>query len=725
MVRRGVVPRPELMDRLQSARTLPTVAVVAPAGYGKTTLLALWTEADDRRFAWLSLDSHDNDPIVLLTHLAVAIDRKSPLPPDVFDALRTAGASVAATVVPRLGWALGHLSGPLVVVLDDVHHLEPGPSLDALVTLVGHVRGTTQIALAGRSMPVPLARIRTQGRVLEIGADALAFPPGGARSLLRAAGADLPDDEADELARRTEGWAAGLYLAALARTGNGPSPTEAAADDGDRLIADYLRFELLSRLSQRDLAFLNRTAVLDRMCGPLCDAVLEETGSTQRLEQLRTENLFLVPLDGRAQWYRYHPLFRDLLRETLDDGERPALLRRAAEWSESQGELEAALHYAQEAGDIDRVARIAIALAQPMYAAGRSATLMGWFDWVDAHGALERYPAISPLAAFVCALTGRPAAADRWWELAERWADGLEVAEMDPMFAEWLPNVRAAMCHDGVEQMRRDVEDGAGNVREVGSVRDPEYPMRMLLGGVAHLLLGHTDTAEARLDDAVELITGTLRHPLLAFTLAHRALVAVERRNGDEAEACISRALSVVRHGHAEAHVTSALPFAMAARLAMQRSDLPLARAHLAQAQRLRPLLSHAIPWYAVETLLEMSECAVGLGDASAARAFLRDADAVRRRRPSLGRLGERTDDLRARLGALPVTPAAGSTLTSAELRLLPLLVTHLPLAAIADRLFVSRHTVKAQVWSMYRKLDVHTRSDLVVRARDAGLLEA
>ena len=200
-----------------------------------------------------------------------------------------------------------------MVVLDDVHHLDAGPSLDSLVTLVGHVRGTTQIALAGRSMPMPLARIRSRARALEIGVDGLALTHEDARSLLRAAGANLPDEDADELARRTEGWAAGLYLAALCRTRDSPSPTDALSGGKDRLIADYLRFELLSRLPQRDLTFLNRTAVLDRMCGPLCDAVLAETGSTEQLELLRRENLFLVPLDGRGHWYRYHPLFRDLL----------------------------------------------------------------------------------------------------------------------------------------------------------------------------------------------------------------------------------------------------------------------------------------------------------------------------------------------------------------------------------------------------------------------------
>src|SRR4051794_10168614 len=174
-IRPGVVARPRLVAQLVAARAVPTVAVVAPAGYGKTTLLALWAQAEDRPFAWVSLDPHDNDPIVLLTHLAVALDRISPLPADTFHALRSAGVSVPATVVPRLGSALSQLPDPLVLVLDDVHHLRDGAALDALETLVGHAHGTTQIALAGRGMPVPLARQHAQGCALQIGADELAF----------------------------------------------------------------------------------------------------------------------------------------------------------------------------------------------------------------------------------------------------------------------------------------------------------------------------------------------------------------------------------------------------------------------------------------------------------------------------------------------------------------------------------------------------------------------
>jgi LuxR family transcriptional regulator, maltose regulon positive regulatory protein len=249
--------------------------------------------------------------------------------------------------------------------------------------------------------------------------------------------------------------------------------------------------------------------------------------------------------------------------------------------------------------------------------------------------------------------------------------------------------------------------------------------MRLLLSGVANLHLGDDDTAEARFTDATELTDERHRAPLFSTILAHRALQSLGRGDWSATAALVERALSVTRRGHAESYISSALVFALAARVALHRGDPTPARAHLGDAQRLRPLLTHAIPCLAVEALLAMAEASLALGDPSGARILVRDADAVLRRRPDLGALGKRTDELRLRLGTLPAAGSETGTLTSAEMRILPLLLTHLTLAGIADRLFLSRHTVKSQVWSMYRKLGVHTRDEAVARARELGLLEA
>jgi LuxR family maltose regulon positive regulatory protein len=269
-----------------------------------------------------------------------------------------------------------------------------------LVTLVGHIRGTTQITWAGRGMPVPLARQRAQGGAVEVGPADLTFTEDGARELLRAAGADLPEEEVVALARRTEGWAAGLYLAALARTSARNSPSIAVVAVDDRLVADYLESELLSGLPPRDLDFLTRTVVLERLSGALCDAVLGERGSTAELERLQRNNLFLVPLDGQGRWFRYHPLFTDLLRARLDLDHARQLQRRAAEWHEADGQLETALHYARDAEDVDRVARIAGILAQALYArrGDRRPSMPGWSGWTKGarSSATRRSPRWAP-----------------------------------------------------------------------------------------------------------------------------------------------------------------------------------------------------------------------------------------------------------------------------------------------------------------------------------------
>jgi LuxR family maltose regulon positive regulatory protein len=288
----------------------------------------------------------------------------------------------------------------------------------------------------------------------------------------------------------------------------------------------------------------------------------------------------------------------------------------------------------------------------------------------------------------------------------------------------WLTSARAVMCRNGVERMRTDLADAVRHIPGAGSAEDTEYPIRLFLVGVASLLLGDLDTADARFVDATELTDEGQRPPVFSVILAYRARLALDRGDWSDAERHIERAVSVTQRGHTESHITSALVFALAARIALHRRDVARARAHLRDTQRLRPLLSHALPWYSVGALLEMAEVSIGLSDTSGARQFIRDADAVLRRRPDLGILGKRTEELRGRLGAMESLGSEGVTLTSAELRILPLLLTHLTVAGIADRLFLSRHTVKSQVWSMYRKLEVHTRSDAVARSRELGLLE-
>ena len=374
--RAGTVRRSSLIERLAHDGPGPIVSVVAPAGYGKTTLLSQWAEQNGQAFAWVSVDDQDNDPKVLLTYVAKALDVVQPVGGRVFDALASPASSVPGSVVPRLGAAFASMTVPLVLVLDDVHLLHNRECRAALSILADHVPAGSRLAFAGRhEPPLRIPRLRAEGRIMEIGPGDLSLTREEAASLLHDAEVTLRDDDLAELHQRTEGWPAGLYLAALAiREGGSPGKVAASFDGGDRLVSEYVESEFLARIPQQLRLFLTRTAVLERMSGPLCEAVLDTGGSAAMLADLARSNLLLVPLDRRGQWYRYHHLFRDVLRAELEreaPGLIPVLRRRAATWYRRNGLPEEALGYSMAAGDVDGAARLAERLSLPTYRQGR------------------------------------------------------------------------------------------------------------------------------------------------------------------------------------------------------------------------------------------------------------------------------------------------------------------------------------------------------------------
>src|SRR6516225_3373721 len=277
VLRPGAVVRWSLIEQLAGGGGCPIVSVVAPAGYGKTTLLSQWAERNGQAFGWVSVDEKDNDPKVLLTYVAEALDAVEPLSERVFDALTSPGSSVPGSVVPRLGSAFASMTSPVVLVLDDVHVLRNSECRAALPVLADHVPDGSRLVLAGREQPpLRIARLRAEGRLLEIGAGDLALTGAEAVSLLRNADLALGDDVVAELYGRTEGWAAGLYLAALYLKEGGALAQAVPFFSGqDRFINEYVEAEFLTRLSRQKRTFLTRTSVLERMCGPLCEAVLE------------------------------------------------------------------------------------------------------------------------------------------------------------------------------------------------------------------------------------------------------------------------------------------------------------------------------------------------------------------------------------------------------------------------------------------------------------------
>ena len=572
--RPGTVRRPSLIERLARDDCGPVVSVVAPAGYGKTTLLSQWAERNGQAFAWVSVDEADNDPKVLLTYVAEALDAVQPVGGRVFDALASPASSVPGSVVPRLGAAFSSMTTPVVLVLDDVHALHNSECRAALSVLADHVPGGSRLAFAGRvEPPLRVARLRAEGRILEIGPGDLALTCDEASSLLHAAEVTLGADDVAELHRRTEGWPAGLYLAALCVREGGSLGGAAISVGGDhRFVSEYVEAEFLARIPPRQRAFLTQTAVLERMCGPLCEAVLDLPGSATDLASLARSNLLLVPLDQRGQWYRYHHLFRDMLLAQLErqsPGLIPVLRRRAAGWYARNGMDEDALEYSMAAGDVDEAARLVQKLWLPKTRQGLTATLQRWFQWLAERDGIAGHPMLAVQAACLAVDLGRPAEAERWAGVVDRWQFGDGTRPDDPSTEAWAAVMRAILCRHGVEQMRADADEAVRRCAEQNIV----VPAAALLQGIARILSGDLDGGDALLEETISAGQEVAAPDILAGLSCERSLAAIARDRWGQAGAFAGQARTVLRQAGLEDINVSPLVCAVHARVALHSGD--------------------------------------------------------------------------------------------------------------------------------------------------------
>jgi LuxR family transcriptional regulator, maltose regulon positive regulatory protein len=723
-LRPGTVSRTALVNRLRVTGSVALSTLVAPAGYGKTTLLAQWAERDSRRFAWVTLDDRDNDPIVLLRHIAAALDVDEPVEARVLDALEKPGSSIWTRALPRLAKELAQ-RGPIVLVLDDFNLLRSRPSLEVVAALVDDEAERSLLVIAGRTPPrLPLAQLRAGGRLLELGVPDLAMTRREAELLLRQSGVRLSVDRTAELVEQCEGWPAALYLAALSmRDGadTGVEPVRFAGDD--RYLADYFRSEYLARLRPGPLRFLRRTSVLERMCGPLCDAMLQDEGSAQELEKIERANLFLVPLDHHREWYRYHHLFRDLLQRELVEHEPeivPLLHSRAADWFEAHRDEESALEHASAAGDLDRAARLLTVLVLPLYYSGRVATLEGWLARFERAGVLEQHPAVAVQGCRIHALRGRAEEAERWLDAATRGRFRGTLPDGSRTIAPWVATTRAWLCRNGTRQMLADAEMAVHGLADGSNWR----PAALLAQGAALMVLGDYERADPLLKEAAAgagEIGVTETH---VVALGERALIADERGEHDLADSLCAELHELIASSAVEAYLAQSVDCATTARTMLRHGRWNEARAALTAGQELAPFLG-AVPWLGVQIRLELARGFLTLRDADAAQPLLDEALDLLGRVPGLDALSARAEALQKELDEAPEQDGAHQAgLTRAELRLLPLLATHLSFREIAEQLFVSRNTIKTQAISVYRKLGVSSRSEAVAEAQRLGLGE-
>jgi LuxR family maltose regulon positive regulatory protein len=478
--RHGLVPRPRLADRLTEALAGELTVVCAPAGFGKTALVADWAQRSGRPVAWLSLDAADNDPVRFWRHVAAAVGGVRAAAGQRVAALLGPPPRSLEAVVTALVNELAAVPGELVLVLDDYHLIEAPAVHESVVFLLGHLPAALRLAVACRAdPPLPLARLRARGELAELRADQLRFTLDEAAALLgEVAGSGLPEDAVAALQARTEGWAAGLQLAGLSLRGHAdPAGFIAGFSGSHRYVLDYLAEEVLDRQPEPVRAFMLDTSVLDRLCGGLCDAVTGRGGSQQLLEMIERANLFLTPLDEVRGWWRYHPLFADLLRARLgqEQPERlPGLHRAAAGWCEQRGLADDAVRHALAAGDAGRAARLIERHIGATLAWGEGATAARWLAGLPGEQ-VRGWPQLCALQAIQAVMAGQAGELERWLDAAEaalasKPAEGTAAEQAVGSEAGWLredvPRTLVALRAD-LARLRGDADGTKRLARQV------------------------------------------------------------------------------------------------------------------------------------------------------------------------------------------------------------------------------------------------------------------
>jgi LuxR family maltose regulon positive regulatory protein len=714
---KGTVRRTRLLRDIRAARDRRLVSIVAPAGYGKTQMLAQWATADGRAVAWLTADDSDNDPVTLLTYLAASLGQVVPIEAGLFDAIASPAVSARASV-GRLVATLDRATASVLLVIDDAHRIRDRTCLDVLAELIGHVPDRCAVAIASREpADLPFPRWRAEGWLLELGSDALRMDDHEAEVLLRHLGVRLPASGIGELVQRTEGWPALLALAGLAggRSGSGRPLADGPVE---RSIADYLRSELLAHRTADEIRFLTRTSILERLSGPLCDAVVGRQGSSVLLAYLARSTLLVDEYGG---WYRYHPLLREVLREELAIGEPGAVAeahRRAAAWFGAAGDLDDAVGHAFAARDIGMAAVLVGKAMVRNHWSGRRLTTRAWLARFSDADLVER-PWLAVLAAWETMSSGEPASTDHFADLAERGSFEGRPPDGTASFESGRAILRACMGRGGVDEVLRDAERGV----ELEPLGSPWRDLALWMLAFGRIMAGDAGGADEALAEAIIAADAAASPAIRYCLLGHRALLAIDRRDWAAARSYVAEGRSLGVTGLIDGYLTSVGARVAEIHLAVHDGRLAAARRELARAAGLRPILTWNAPGPAVVFLLGLARAHLAVGDAAGASTLLSQATGVLRRRPGLGVLGAEVAALRATVTDDAVGSGA-STLTAAELRVLSWLPYYLSFKEIGERLGVRESTIKTQALAIYGKLGSSSRGEAVERAVEAGLLE-
>ena len=746
--RAGLLPRASLQALLQVGLQAKLCLVEAPAGFGKTTLLTQWRAvAGAGRVAWVSLDEGDNDPTRFWVYVVAALQTVEPgVGTAALAALRRPSADLWRVVLPGLLNDLNGVGSPLVLVLDDYHLVTNPTCHQTLGLLLEHLPAGVHVGVSTRvDPPLPLARMRAREELAELRAAELRFTDQEAAALLNGSmGLQLATQDVARLAERTEGWAAGLVLAGLSLRGReDPSAFIAAFHGDNRHVADYLGAEVLERQPEAVSSFLLRTSILERLCGPLCDAVLEAEGSAALLDQLERANLFLVPLDDRRQWYRYHHLFAQLLRLELANRE-PALLatlhQRAAGWHRQAGNLDEAIDHATEAGDFTGAAALITQHWLSYWRRGQRATVARWL-----HGLPEQAITADPPLAYVAAWIGGFSGASKhqtehWLAVVGR--GGYEGSLPDGVGSEGsLPDGVGSegSLPDGVTSLAFGADlaraalvfDDLGRSAAAGRrALELAGPKSLQFWWMAQSALGHAlylsgQAAETRpqLEELVERVPAAKQPVAVVLALAVLSLLAGDEDDDRTAMALARRAAETADTQGLSAEPMCGIAYAALGRALARQGELAEAEEQLGRA--LEPVGIDSMQLQRAFALLLLAPVRRGRGDLAGAQVLVEQAHELIERSADPGSLlPTLLEQAEQAVGTAPRRRAEATVpLTERELAVLRLLPTRLSNREIGDELYVSVNTVRTHVQAIYRKLGGSTRAEAVAHARQLGLL--
>lgn len=707
--------------------TTKLVLVEAPAGYGKSSLVAQWraSPAEGRQFAWVSADSRDNNVVRFWWHLVAALQRACPEleARDLLSHLRPQPAGRPESLLAALVNELAALSAPVVVALDDYQLISNLECHEQMAFLLTHLPPTAQIVLITRvGPPLPIGRLRTTGDLVEIKMAELRFTATEAGELVRAV-SDVQLNEADlgVLLERTEGWPAGVYLAALTLRGqSSPSQFVRQFSGDNRFIVEFLVEEVLSNQPRQIMKFLRRTAILDRFTPSLCDAVLGSANAAGIIDVLERENLFLIALDDDRQWYRYHRLFGQMLRSLLMETEPadvPALHARASRWHRQRGPAGEAITHALAAGDTAGAIAVLADSWPGRMAKGRIDEFRAWLNSIGDDRILAS-PVAAHCAAWCAALSG-----DR--ESFTRWLAVIETAGHDGPLPDGMQSLKssAALLHGvfGFDGIRDMLQSARVSVDLETDPASPWYALARTALGAALYLSGEFDTAVVPLRDAV-LHSNASSTLIRMLACSVSAVLATERGQLDHAQELAAAAREIVVSNDLGETPHGAPAYTACGAVSVMRGRLGAARDEFEHALRLRRPWFGISPWVTVDTMLRLTPVLHQLGDPAAAASLLGEAADVLVASPDgaeaqLFRVRRLEEHLSIRSRSL------AEPLTDREEEVLRLLQGSLSLREIGEELSLSANTIKTHVRAIYRKLDVGSRQEAVERGHATGIL--